>query len=219
MGSKTTEPVPCFGTRRGKDCGAPTFACGHCKSEGVETLGCTQDGCTERKFGWIDKCANCGRSYEKIPQMRLAATPPRENGAGSGVAGRPFAMPQVELLFGGVLAFIILAAAIAGVSGIFAGPRTIVLADAGAAPPTIGAFPAAATSVAYADVCQCYRQGMSLAGTGVSVLSSQYRTGFVQCRAAFGPEGGDAWTSGWKARTDHQIIGAGCRSWRKGYGG
>lgn len=114
-----------------------------------------------------------------------------------------------------------LAAAVAGAMGVFnreAAP--IVIADnSSVAPPSIGVGGAAQPVATVGDMCQCYREGMALAGTGVSVLSSQYRTGFIQCRAMFGPQGGDAWTSGWNARIGGKMVGAGCRSWMRSYGG
>ncbi len=200
----------CTGTRKGHQCGGALFKCGHCGS-----LGCEKPGCDSRQFKPIERCNDCGRSYERIKQYKPSAAP--ADGAASGVVGRPFALPNVELLFGGVLGLVVLAAALAGLFGAFGG-RIGQSESQTAAASSIGAVSLAPAEQSYSDICQCYRQGMSLAGTGVTVLSSQYRTGFVQCRAVFGPQGGDAWTAGWNARIDGKLVGAGCRSWQRGFG-
>lgn len=204
------ERETCTGTRKGKECGGPLFKCGHCGA-----LGCEKSACDNRQFTPIERCKDCGRSYERIKQFKPSRTP--AEGAGSTVIGRPIALPNVELLFGGILGLVVLGTALAGAMGVFKG-----------SPPAGGVAPVAAPETsavalapgvqAYTDLCQCYRQGGALAGTGVSVLSSQYRTGFVQCRAVFGVDGGEAWTAGWNARSQGKLIGAGCRSWLKGLG-
>lgn len=210
------ERETCTGTRKGKECGGPVFKCGNCGA-----LGCEKSGCDSRQFTPIERCKDCGHSYERIKQFKPSRAP--GEGAGSTVPGRPIALPNVELLFGGVLALVVLGAAIAGVmgvfnGGVFNGPKPSSGGSAVAAPPASGAVALAPVGQAFTDICQCYREGGALAGTGVSVLSSQYRTGFVQCRAVFGVAGGDAWTAGWNARSQGKLIGAGCRSWLKGLG-
>lgn len=214
--SRLGDPILCEGTRKGKTCGGHVFKCANPE---CSSMGCEKSDCSERQFTPIQKCKDCGRAYERIQQYG----PARAIGddVGSTVPGRRFTLPNVELLFAGVLGLVVLVAALAGAFGLFAGQqRGPLLADASSVSlPTIGVGEAASAPTAFTDLCQCYRQGMSLAGTGVSVLSSQYRVGFVQCRAVFGTPGGDAWTSGWNARVEGKIAGAGCRSWMRSYGG
>lgn len=204
------ERETCTGTRKGKECGGALFKCGHCGA-----LGCEKSGCDNRQFKPIERCNDCGRSYERLKQFKASAAPVGE--AGSGHAGRPISLPSIEFLFGGALLFTLAAAILAGMMGLF-GPRSDRIANADGPAPIIAAADRAPLTVAYADVCQCYRGGMDLADKGATVLDSTYRVGFVQCRAAFGSEGGEAWTAGWNARSEGRLIGAGCRSWRRGFG-
>lgn len=194
----------CTGIRKSRECGGPLFKCGHCGA-----LGCEKTGCDNRQFTPIERCKDCGRSYERIKQYKPSAAPLGE--PGSAVVGRPVALPNVELLFGAVLGLVVLGAAIAGVLGVFSAPSPT--GPAGGTTPLIEASVPAPAGLAFTEICQCYRGGMALAGEGVSVLNSRYRVGFVQCRAAFGPQGGDAWTAGWRARTEGKMVAAGCRSW------
>lgn len=207
----------CQGTRNGKTCEGKLFVCSNpeCGSEG-----CEKSGCDNRQFTPIQKCKDCGRSYERIQQFEVAYAPPEETGASSSSSGVRFKLPNVELLFGGILGAVALFAALAGVMGLFGDGRGLSFGGAGSAPsaPQLATEASVQSVGSYTDLCQCYRQGMALAGTGVSVLSSQYRTGFVQCRAVFGPQGGDAWTAGWTAREQGKVVAAGCRSWLRGAG-
>lgn len=193
----------CSGTRKSKECGGALFKCGHCGA-----LGCEKTGCDNRQFTPIERCKDCGRSYERLKQYKPSAAPVAE--PGSTVVGRPISLPNVELVFGAVLGLVVLGAAIAGVLGLFRVPSP---SPAGGQTPIIEASVPAPGGLAFTDICQCYRGGMALAGEGVSVLNSRYRVGFVQCRASFGPQGGDAWTAGWSARTEGKLVAAGCRSW------
>ncbi len=194
----------CTGTRKSKKCGGPLFKCGHCGA-----LGCEKTGCDNRQFTPIERCKDCGRSYERIKQYKPSAALIGE--PGSTVVGRPVLLPNVELLFGAVLGLVVLGAAIAGVLGAFSVPSPT--GSAGGTSPLIEGSVPAPPGPAFTEICQCYRGGVALAGEGVSVLNSRYRVGFVQCRAAFGPQGGDAWTAGWSARAEGKLIAAGCRSW------
>lgn len=207
----------CQGTRKGKTCEGALFACANpeCRSQG-----CEKSGCDNRQFTPIQKCKDCGRSYERIQQFDVAPAPIDEPGAGSSVSGVRFNLPSVEILFGGILGLVAIAAAIAGLTGAFSGGLPGSSGANGGAPsgPVVSAPASVPAAGGYSDICQCYRQGMALAGTGLSVLSSQYRTGFVQCRAVFGVEGGEAWTAGWTARESGKVVGAGCRSWIRGVG-
>ncbi len=208
------EAKRCEGTRNGHVCGGQTFKCGNPECVSV---GCEKSGCSERQFMPIQKCKDCGRTYDRIQQFEVAKAPV-DDGASSSSPGVRVTLPSIELLFGGILGLVALAAAIAGLSGAFGRGGLPGIGAGSVSAPEITAGVSAPVATAYTDICQCYRQGMSLAGTGVSVLSSQYRTGFVQCRAVFGPDGGDAWTAGWTAREQGKLIGAGCRSWLKGVG-
>lgn len=206
------EAKRCDGTRKGHVCGGQVFKCGNpeCRSEG-----CEKSGCTSRQFEPIQKCKDCGRAYDRIQQFEVARAVVEE-GAASSNQGVRVAMPRVEIIFGGVLGFIALAAALAAVLGVFDGSGG--LTGGAVAPPSIAVVQAEAAEEALTDICQCYRGGMALAGTGASVLSPSYRSGFVQCRAVFGAQGGDAWTAGWNARLEGRLVAAGCRSWLRGVG-
>ena len=63
-------------------------------------------------------------------------------------------------------------------------------------------------------ICQCYDEAFGLAGK-VTVLSPEYRTGFEQCRARGGVNGGDAWTAGWNARLSAAPYEASCRNYKR----
>lgn len=207
-------PKKCTGTRKGETCNGSLFVCSNpeCRSEG-----CERHGCDNRQFLPIQKCKDCGRSYERIQQFEVSRTLVDE-GASSSAPGVRVSLPNVELIFGAVLGLVALIAAIAGLTGVF-GRGALPGAGAATTPaPEIAASVSTPATTAYTDICQCYREGMALAGTGISVLSSQYRTGFVQCRAVFGPQGGEAWTAGWTAREQGKLIAAGCRSWLRGVG-
>ncbi len=210
------EPKRCDGARKGRQCGGNTFKCSNPE---CGSIGCEKSGCDKRQFMPIQKCKDCGHVYDRIQQFEVAYAPVEDSGASSTAPGVRFALPSVELLFGGILGAVALAAALAGLTGILGNRPGLAPGEEGAVrPPRIDAGASAQTAGAYTDICQCYREGMSLAGAGVSVLSSQYRTGFVQCRAVFGQQGGDAWTAGWTAREQGRVVAAGCRSWLRGVG-
>lgn len=208
------EAKRCEGTRKGHVCGGQTFKCGNPECGSV---GCEKSTCSERQFLPIQKCKDCGHTYDRIQQFEVSRAPADE-GASSSSPGVKVSLPSVELIFGGILGVVAIAAAIAGLTGAFGRGAAPGLGGGTADVPSIAASADQTPGIAYTDICQCYRQGMTLAGTGLTVLSSEYRTGFVQCRAVFGPEGGDAWTAGWTAREQGKLVGAGCRSWLKGVG-
>lgn len=121
-------------------------------------------------------------------------------------------MKSVEAIFGGILALIVLGAAIFMVAG----------GNWGSGAPTPPQGPVIeAPTTGVADVgpagnnvlCQCYDQAFDLAGENVGVMSSQYRTGFESCRAVAGARGGDAWTAGWNARVSSKPFQASCGAW------
>jgi hypothetical protein len=116
---------------------------------------------------------------------------------------------KIEAIFGGVLALFVLAvAAYALLTARLPGPP-----GPPAPPPPGGVFDADA------GLCQCFDEGFKLAGSNVGVMSSQYRTGFEQCRAILGPTGGDAWTAGWNARVSAKPFESSCRSWLRNRSG
>lgn len=120
---------------------------------------------------------------------------------------------KIEAIFGGVLALVVVGVALFFIA------TTSFDKNQGAAPAIVtqtAAFGVPDSPVAASDlVCQCYDAGRELAGTGVSVMSSQYRFGFEQCRAIAKVAGGDAWTAGWNARLSAKPYEASCRRYKK----
>jgi hypothetical protein len=113
---------------------------------------------------------------------------------------------KIEAIFGGILALFVLAvAAYAIISVNFRDSYD----DADS---HISVLPQTAASES-SGLCQCFEEGFKLAGSNVGVMSSQYRTGFEQCRAVLGAAGGDAWTAGWNARLSAKPYEASCRSY------
>jgi hypothetical protein len=122
---------------------------------------------------------------------------------------------KVEALFGGLLALVVLGVAIYAITDTtFGGP--------GPAAPQPTAVSASATretpvftQLGGQDlICECYDKAFSLAGK-VTVLSPEYRTGFEQCRARAGIDGGDAWTAGWNARLSARPYESSCRTYKR----
>ncbi|HXI86530.1 MAG TPA: hypothetical protein VNH64_03670 [Parvularculaceae bacterium] len=115
---------------------------------------------------------------------------------------------KIEAVFGGFLVLIVLAVALYALLSTDFGKT-------GAA--TDGSTPVGGESVmvveAASPLCQCFRDGFSLAGSNVDVMSSQYRTGFEACQGRYGADGGDAWTAGWNARLSAKPYEASCRAW------
>ncbi len=124
-------------------------------------------------------------------------------------------MRNVEAVFGGILALIVLGAAIFMVGGgdwggDWGGGQAQTPTTPAIVTPTTGAGSSAPTSAE--DVyCQCFDQAYDLARNG-STLSSEYRAGFESCRAVAGVKGGDAWTAGWNARLSSKPFQANCRA-------
>ncbi len=123
-------------------------------------------------------------------------------------------MMKIEAIFGGVLALFVLAVVVymLGTSKFpqSGGGRGVSYSESSTTVPTIRV-----SSNGSDGVCQCYDDAFKLAGSDVGVMSAQYRTGFEQCRALLGVEGGDAWTAGWNARLSAKAYEASCRSYRK----
>lgn len=194
------------------ECDQQCFECGNCSRQGCQT-----GGCEKQQFVPIDKCKDCGRAYE----MRPAKKKPAEHG-GKAPGSRPPRSFPIEYAFGAVL---LTAAAVAAGLILMRLPGPEPQQHAGlptisVSAPTIdygsnGATPSTAT-YAVTNVCECFDGGRRLAGTDVSVLSSSYRVGFVQCRAALGPTGGDAWTAGWNARHARETAPQSCRAFMRG---
>jgi len=121
---------------------------------------------------------------------------------------------QIEALFGGVLALVVLGVAIYAITNTsFGGPG-----EGGVSEPTVVAIsgdPVVLTETSGQDlICQCYDTGFDLAGKA-KVISPEYRTGFEQCRARGGVDGGDAWTAGWNARLSAKPYEASCRAYKR----
>ena len=125
---------------------------------------------------------------------------------------------QIEALFGGVLALVVLGIAIYAVANTtFGGPGGAVSPTPSGKTPVIqsGAQPVSLAAQSGQDlICECYDRAFDLAGK-VKVLSPEYRTGFEQCRARGGVDGGDAWTAGWNARLSAKPYEASCRSYKR----
>jgi hypothetical protein len=120
---------------------------------------------------------------------------------------------KIEAIFGGILALFILAVAILAI---------LPMSRGGYGGSSVSGDSA---SVAFAGgdgqsqlLCQCFEEGFRVAGTGVGVMSSDYRTGFEYCRSALssrglGTRGGDAWTAGWNARMSGEAYASSCKNW------
>lgn len=123
-------------------------------------------------------------------------------------------MKNIEAIFGGVLALVVLGAAIFMVAGNGWTPRPNPTPN-----PTLPDASGPIVDAGGGNIfCQCYDQGFSLAGKDVGVLSSQYRTGFESCRALGGSQGGEYWTAGWNARLSAKPFQASCRAYERGRG-
>lgn len=117
---------------------------------------------------------------------------------------------NIEAIFGGILALVVLGVAVYAIAnttfGVAPPPATTVSANT----------PAPVLSAASGQdlICECYDDAFDLAGK-VQVLSPEYRTGFEQCRARAGVDGGDAWTAGWNARLSAKPYEASCRAYKR----
>lgn len=125
---------------------------------------------------------------------------------------------QIEALFGGVLALAVIAVAIFAVMNTGVSGTKHTAAPAGETVPVkthADLKPVALRSKKNADlVCECYDKAFSLASS-TSVLSAEYRTGFEQCRARAGIDGGDGWTAGWEARLASRPYESSCKSYKR----
>lgn len=124
-------------------------------------------------------------------------------------------MRNIEAIFGGVLALVVLGVALFAVmnTNFSSGsggttPSVTTTSSSSVAAPTL-------TAVSGQDlVCECYDAAFQMAGQ-VEVLSPEYRTGFQQCRARGGIDAGDAWTAGWNSRLSGRPYEASCRSYKR----
>ncbi|GJL92681.1 hypothetical protein [Hyphococcus sp.] len=125
-------------------------------------------------------------------------------------------MRNIEAIFGGVLALVVLGVALFAVmntnfasgNGGSASAVTPTTSSGSVTAPTL-------TAVSGQDlVCECYDAAFQMAGQ-VDVLSPEYRTGFQQCRARGGVDAGDAWTAGWNSRLSGRPYEASCRSYKR----
>lgn len=111
---------------------------------------------------------------------------------------------KIEAIFGGLLALLVLVVAVIAILS-FRPPVTTKPGPTDPSGPVVEAGN---------EVCDCFDKGFDLAGKGVDVLSSQYRTGFELCRAIAQQEGADAWTAGWNARLSSKPYEASCRRYQ-----
>jgi len=128
---------------------------------------------------------------------------------------------NIEAIFGGILALVVLGAAFYAITSTsFGSSRPIQTGKAPATSQPVdtvsanGSGPAIRASAAQDLVCECYDKAFDLAAK-VGVLSPEYRTGFEQCRAQGGVDGGDAWTAGWNARLSSRPYESSCRSYQR----
>ena len=119
---------------------------------------------------------------------------------------------RIEAIFGGIAGLFVLFLVVYSLATtqFGSGSSTPARTSSGASVSTISA-----RSVGTDGVCECYNEAFKLAGSNVGVMSAEYRTGFEQCRALRGVEGGDAWTAGWNARLSSRPYEASCKSYRK----
>ena len=126
---------------------------------------------------------------------------------------------NIEAVFGGILALVVLGVAFYAITSNTFGIPGVNNGNTGGTPPTTtvstnGTGPVL-TSVGGQDlVCECYDEAFDLAGKA-GVLSPEYRTGFEQCRARGGVDGGNAWTAGWNARLSAKPYEASCRAYKR----
>ena len=126
-------------------------------------------------------------------------------------------MRNIEAIFGGVLALVVLGVAFFAVmnTSFSSGDGGVVTAPTSGSDYSGTAMTPTLTAASGQDlICECYDAGFELAGQ-VEVLSPEYRTGFQQCRARGGVNAGDAWTAGWNARLSAAPYESSCRAYRR----
>lgn len=122
---------------------------------------------------------------------------------------------RVEAIFGGVLALVVLGVAIYAITNTtFGGATTSGEQETTVVATVSGDTPVLTESSGQDLICECYDQAFDLAGK-VKVISPEYRTGFEQCRARGGVDGGEAWTAGWNARLSAKPYEASCRAYQR----
>lgn len=123
---------------------------------------------------------------------------------------------NIEAFFGGLLALIVLGVAVYAVANTSFGGGTSGSGQTAQQPvvSVSGDAPVLTASGGQDLICQCYDAAFDLAGK-VKVISPEYRTGFEQCRARGGVDGGEAWTAGWNARLSAKPYEASCRAYKR----
>ena len=124
---------------------------------------------------------------------------------------------KIEALFGGVLALVVLGVAIYAITNTTFGNTagTVDPQPTTETPVIVAGDPVSISATSGQDlICQCYDEAFALAGK-VKVISPEYRTGFEQCRARGGVDGGEAWTAGWNARLSAKPYEASCRAYKR----
>ena len=123
---------------------------------------------------------------------------------------------NVEAIFGGVLALVVFVIAIYAVTSTNFSIGNTGGGGSGSTTTTAssGSTPTLTAASGQDLICECYDEAFDLAGKS-KVLSPEYRTGFEQCRARGGVDGGDAWTAGWNARLSSRPYESSCRAYKR----
>ncbi|WP_411816933.1 hypothetical protein [Hyphococcus sp. DH-69] len=129
-------------------------------------------------------------------------------------------MRNIEAMFGGVLALVVLGIAFYAMMNANLGsggkladaPTSNVIVSKSASGSDM--TPTLTANGGQDLVCECYDAAFALAAK-IDVLSPEYRTGFQQCRARGGVDAGDAWTAGWNARLSGRPYEASCKAYKR----
>ena len=118
---------------------------------------------------------------------------------------------QIEAMFGGVLALFVLGIAIYAVANTNFGASKKAPTDV---TTSTTRAPIISARGGQDLICECYNDAFEMAAK-TKVVSPHYRTGFEQCRARAGVDGGDAWTAGWNARLSAKPYESSCRAYKR----
>ncbi len=122
---------------------------------------------------------------------------------------------NIEAVFGGILALVVLGVALYAITNTTFGTPGVGGGNSGGAVSTGSASSGIGRAASGQElICECYDEAFELAGK-VKVISPEYRTGFEQCRARGGVDGGEAWTAGWNARLSAKPYEASCRAYKR----
>ena len=127
-------------------------------------------------------------------------------------------MGPIEKVFGGLLILFVVGAASYAVIGSFMNP-----AGGGSgsnelsrgSPTFIASRASSSAGASMRNLCTCYTRALDVARQEeLDVTSPLYKSGFLECRAQFGAEGGQYWTAGWSARADNPNRPQSCRAYQ-----